>query len=79
MDITDEEIMNDYKLSQFYGYRLSNNQDLCLACDCDETEEGKQWDRYKTKCGHVFHTRCFRKWCAVKIVLIVPFAGIFPR
>ena len=79
MDITVEEMMNDYQLCQFYGYRLSNNQDLCLVCYCDETEEGKQWDRYKTKCGHVFHTRCFRKWCAVKNCLNCSFCGDIPE
>ena len=79
MEITDEEIFNDYNLCHFYACTLYNNQDLCLVCYVDETEEGKQWDRYKTKCGHVFHTRCLRKWCDVKNRLNCSFCGDIPE
>ena len=56
----------DYKNSAYYGMDLYDNKDLCLICCVDETEDGEQWQRYKTKCGHIFHTRCFRRWCGVK-------------
>ena len=29
-------------------------------------EEEGQWNRYDLKCGHTFHTRCFRQWCYKK-------------
>ena len=46
----------------YYIKRVDNNK-LCSICMC---EEDGQWDRYMLKCGHVFHTRCFRLWCHQK-------------
>ena len=78
MDL-DDDFEKDYAVSQFYGFPLSNNQDLCLICYVDETEDKKQWDRYKTKCGHIFHTRCFRRWCGVKNCVNCSFCGNIPE
>ena len=69
----------DYLDSSYYGIPLSSNKELCLICYTDETEDGKQWDRYKTKCGHIFHTRCFRRWCGVKNCVNCSFCGDIPE
>ena len=45
-----------------YAKRV-NNKKLCLICRCEEDE---QWGRYMLKCGHIFHTRCFKLWCYKK-------------
>ena len=47
----------------FYIKVLQDNTDLCLVCMTDETEDGHVWDRYQLKCGHVYHSRCLRRWC----------------
>ena len=65
----------DYIYSAYYGKDLYDNKDLCLICYVDETEDGEQWDRYKTKCGHIFHTRCFRRWCGFKNCINCSFCG----
>jgi hypothetical protein len=60
----------------YYTKTISNCKDLCIICQCDETEDGKQWDRYITKCGHVMHSRCCRRWCFRKVRYIVHIAEI---
>ena len=51
------------------------NKTLCKVCLTDETEDGNQWDRYQLRCGHIYHTRCFRRWCGVKNCLNCPYCG----
>ena len=46
--------------SHSYGKVVHNSSELCMVCMTDEIEDGKQWDRYVLKCGHIAHTRCFR-------------------
>ena len=69
----------DYIYSAHYGEPLYDNKDLCLICYVDEVEDGKQWERYKTKCGHIFHTRCFRRWCGDKNCITCSFCGDIPE
>jgi len=59
----------------YYTKTLKDNTDLCIICQCDETEEGKQWDRYMTKCGHITHSRCCRRWCFRKGKMHCPYCG----
>ena len=73
------DIDKEYDDSAYYGQDLYNNKELCLICYVDETEEGKQWTRYKTKCGHIFHTRCFRRWCGVKNCINCSYCGDIPE
>ena len=61
--------------ANWYGKVEQNSSELCLACMTDEIEDGKQWDRYKLKCGHVAHTRCFRNWCGTKHEVNCPVCG----
>ena len=57
------EPYQDYIDVIFYIRVLKDNTDLCLVCMTDEIEDGQHWDRYQMKCGHVYHTRCLRRWC----------------
>ena len=50
-----------------------------MICLTDETKEGKQWTRYQIKCGHVFHSRCFRRWCGTKQCLNCSCCGDIPE
>lgn len=62
----------------FYTQTMKHNKDLCIICQLDETEDGKQWDRYTLVCGHTFHTRCFRKWIDKKKCINCPYCGDIP-
>lgn len=69
----------EYIDCMFYIKDINDSKDLCLICMTDETEEGKQWTRYKIKCGHVFHSRCFRRWCGMKNCLNCSCCGDLPE
>jgi hypothetical protein len=58
-----------------YTQTIENNNELCIICQLDEIEDGKQWDRYKLVCGHIFHTRCFRTWAGRKESINCPYCG----
>jgi hypothetical protein len=58
-----------------YTQTICNSNDLCIICQLDEHEDGKQWNRYKLICGHIFHTRCFRKWTDKKQLINCPYCG----
>lgn len=45
-----------------YCQIIKNDTEVCLIC----LSVKKDWTKYKLKCGHQFHTRCYRKWIAVK-------------
>ena len=70
------EIQNQASFdSSFYGKAVPDSSELCLICMVDEVEDGKQWDRYILKCGHIAHTRCFRNWCGTKHKINCPLCG----
>lgn len=77
MELTPE--CPDYFPRHFYGKILKGDTSLCLICQVDEGEEGKQWDRYALKCGHVFHTRCFGRWCHQKQGINCSYCGDIPE
>ena len=60
-DTIDKEEFDYFDIIQ-YTKRISNNNELCIICLHNESDEGKQWPRYKLICGHIFHTKCFNKW-----------------
>ena len=63
MEIT-RPIINDASINcHHYCQVIHNSSELCMVCMTNEIEDGKQWDRYILKCGHIAHTRCFRNWC----------------
>jgi len=64
-----------------FGYtkHIDDSDELCLICMTDETEDGHQWERYQLQCGHIFHTRCLRRWCYVKKHLNCSYCGIYQR
>ena len=64
MEINDTECSS--YLCDTYAITVKDNIELCMVCMTDETEDGKTWDRFILKCGHIFHTRCFRQWCSKK-------------
>ena len=72
------DIKKEYQPSVLFVKHLSNNSELCTVCQVDEKESGQQWDLYQTKCGHVSHTRCFRRWCAKQQCLKCPLCGNIP-
>jgi hypothetical protein len=74
MEIQYEQYQNENYVLK-YTQTLINNNELCIICLLDETEEDKQWHRYKLVCGHIFHTRCFRKWIDKKNLINCPYCG----
>ena len=74
MELNFESISNDMDVFR-YTKHISNSNELCIICQLDELEDGKQWDRYKLVCGHTFHTRCFRKWVGKKQCTNCPYCG----
>ena len=62
-----------------YVQTIHNSKRLCLVCLVDEREDGNKWDRYKIVCGHMFHTRCYRKWYTKKKCLNCPLCGDIPE
>jgi hypothetical protein len=72
------ELKKEYFKSFFYGERLCDDKNLCLICNIDEDNRFK-WDRYRLVCGHVFHTRCFRRWCGVKKSINCSYCGDIPE
>ncbi len=68
----------EYQEAVFYAKTLKDSKELCIVCQVDETAEGNQWDKYVTKCGHISHTRCFRRWCARKDCANCPYCGDIP-
>ena len=63
----------------FYIKVLKDNTDLCLVCMTDEIEDGHCWDRYQYKCGHVYHSRCLRRWCYHKQAVNCTCCGNVPE
>ncbi len=69
----------EYQEFMLYVKTLHNNNELCIVCQVDETVDAHKWDRYMTRCGHVSHTRCFRRWCGKKVCLNCPLCGDIPE
>ena len=75
----DCEVINAASLSSHnYGKVRRNSSELCMVCLTDEIEDGKQWDRYILRCGHIAHSRCFRNWCGVKNKVNCPVCSDVP-
>ena len=62
-----------------YTKHLQNNKSLCSVCMADETKEGKQWDIYQLKCGHIAHTRCLRRWFSIRECVSCLISGDIPE
>ena len=58
----------NYEYDELCTFRRihEDKTDLCLVCLVDETEAGQIWTRYELACGHMYHSRCIRKWCRLK-------------
>ena len=67
----------DYLETMFYAQTLEEDDTLCLICQVDEIDEHnkQRWHRYKLKCGHIYHTRCLRRWCHRKDTLNCTLCG----
>ena len=61
-----------------YVKHVSKNKELCTVCMMPEKTR-VPWDRYQLRCGHVAHTRCYRKWCTVKGKVACPCCGDVER
>ena len=70
------EPMEDYIDFLDYVKTLEDRQDLCMICLTEEQLEGQQWSRYQLRCGHIFHTRCLRRWCGKKKGMHCSLCGI---
>ena len=68
-------IDNEYMKCVFFAKDVEDNYDLCLICMIDEHDDNQHWQRYQLPCGHIFHTRCFRRWCSEKQHLNCSFCG----
>ena len=56
-----------------YTKELRNNPSVCMVCLMDEYEKHQTyWAKVQLKCGHIAHTRCFRKWCYTKEKVVCP-------
>ena len=64
-----------YLKTFYYCKPLKDDKTLCVVCLTCEVEDGMQWDRYQTVCGHVSHSRCFRRWCGTKKCMNCPLRG----
>ena len=70
LDYEGHPILSDCVL---YTKELNNNPSLCMVCLMDEYEQHHAyWAKVQLKCGHVAHTRCFRKWCYTKGKVVCP-------
>jgi len=75
MELNIEDETNLFYEKDYYTQTIRNSNELCIICQLDETEDGKQWNRYKIVCGHMFHTRCFRWWAERKMCINCPYCG----
>ena len=67
-------LSNNVEIPDYTQHILKSNE-LCIVCQLDEYEDNKVWERNKLVCGHIFHTRCFRKWCLKKQSINCPYCG----
>ena len=72
MEITRPIINGASMNAHHYAKVIHNSSELGMVCVTDQIEDGKQWARYKLKCGHIAHTHCFRNWCGLKNKVICP-------
>ena len=79
MELDSDPTKEDVSITFYYTQPVYNSKELCIICQLDETDEGKQWDRYKIICGHMFHTRCYRRWIFKKKCLNCPYCGDIPQ
>ena len=58
------EIYNSYVNNTVMDYCkcVKDSEEVCMICLCVKRE----WMKYQLRCGHQFHTRCYRKWLATK-------------
>ena len=75
------KIMNELILYKIKP--LLKNKTLCGICQLDEKETLNDkkifWERYKLSCGHIFHTRCFRRHCYHKDNIECPYRCILKK
>ena len=78
IELIEEDVYGDYLLIN-YTKLIKNSNELCIVCQVDETEEGKQWDRFQVVCQHIAHTRCLRRWCSKQEMLNCTYCGNIKR
>ena len=70
---------DDYCNCVFFVKPLKDSKELCLVCMVDEHGNNQHWERYQLKCGHIYHSRCFRRWCGVKQRMNCTYCGDIPE
>ena len=79
MEVNNENDWKNINLDLIFRYCATNKTDdaLCIACLCDEKEDGNDWHRYILPCNHVIHTRCYRAFLSKKndMCLHCPYCG----
>ena len=60
--------------STAYTQLVKDDRTLCVICHVEEPQD-VCWDRYVLRCGHKYHTRCFRTWCGSKGKVNCPQCG----
>ena len=60
--------------STAYTQLVKDDRALCVICHVEEPPD-VCWDRYVLRCGHKYHTRCFRTWCGSKGKVNCPQCG----
>lgn len=46
----------------FYTKYLKGNKKMCLICQIPD-ETNNIYDKYKLTCNHIYHSRCYKKYC----------------
>ena len=77
MELECEPLKENLDILNYKMKTLKNNKTLCSICQLDERETTNDknicWERYKLSCGHIYHTRCFRRHCFYKNNIECPY------
>ena len=74
LDVCGENMSMELEVVAYVKTIMNNKDDLCVVCQVEDPE-GECWDRYQLKCGHIFHSRCIRRWCGKKDTINCPLCG----
>ena len=74
LEVFGENMSMEFEVVAYVKTIMNNKDDLCVVCQVEDPE-GECWDRYQLKCGHIFHSRCIRRWCGKKDTINCPLCG----
>ena len=74
LEVFGENMSMEFEVVAYVKTITNNKDDLCIVCQVEDPD-GECWDRYQLKCGHIFHSRCIRRWCGKKDTINCPLCG----